>query len=118
MTTVPAWTQAEWTGRVAEPFRGDPQFWAGLAASADAVASLAAAIVAAVVLALSGDAGWALLAFVVPALLAGRAGLIGLGSSRRSREAFADRESWRAAERRAVATAFGPTLRRRRLARR
>lgn len=99
--------------RVDEPFRSDRQFWAGLAASADAVVSLVAAIGVAAVLVLTGERGWAFLPFLVPAVLAARAAVISWSSSRRSQAAFEDRRAWREAERTAVATAFVPVLRRR-----
>jgi hypothetical protein len=112
MTLLPAWTEADWTSRVDEPFRSDRQFWASLAASADAVISLVAAAAVAVVLALAGDRAWSVLPFVMPAGLAARAVWIGRSSSRRSRAAFPDRQSWRDAERTAVATSFFRALRR------
>jgi hypothetical protein len=114
MTTLPSWADADWASTVSEPFRSDRDFWASLAASADALISLAAAIAVSVVLALNGAEGWALLPFVVPAALAGRAALIGRASSRRSQAAFADRRAWRDAERTAVATGFFGALRRHR----
>lgn len=110
--TLPSWTDAEWTGRVAEPFRSDVDFWSSLAASADALITLAAAIAVAIVLMITGTGAWALLPFVVPALLAVRAALISRGSSKRSQSAFDDRRAWRDAERAAVATAFFRVLRR------
>jgi hypothetical protein len=110
--TLPSWTSAEWTGRVAEPFRSDGDFWSSLAASADALISLAVAIAIAVVLVFTGAGVWAIVPFVVPALLAVRAALIGRSSSKRSQTVFADRRAWRDAERAAVATAFFRVLRR------
>ena len=112
MTTLPSWANADWTGKVAEPFRSDGAFWSGLAASADALAVLAAAVVVSVVLVLTGVGAWSLLAFAVPAVLAVRAGLISRASSKHSQAAFADRRQWRDAERAAVATAFFRVLRR------
>lgn len=112
MTTLPSWTNASWTSTVAEPFRSDRDFWSGLAASADALVTLGAAIAISVVLALTGAGLWALLPFVVPAVLAVRATLISAASSRRNRQAFADSKQWREAERTAVATAFGKVLNR------
>jgi hypothetical protein len=114
MTTLPSWAAADWASTVSEPFRSDRDFWASLAASADALLSLAAAIAVAVVLALNGAQGWALLPFIVPAVLAGRAALSARTSARRSQAAFADRRAWRDAERTAVATGFFGALRRRR----
>jgi hypothetical protein len=110
VTTLPSWTSADWTSDVAEPFRSDGDFWSGLAASADALVTLGAAIAISVVLALTGHRLWAVIPFVVPAGLAVRAALISAASSRRSREAFADSKEWRDAERNAVATAFAKVL--------
>jgi hypothetical protein len=112
MTTLPSWTNAEWTGKIAEPFRSDRDFWSSLAASTDALIALAAAAAGAVVLAVTGAGVWSLLPFLAPALLALRAALIGRTSSKRSQAAFADRRAWRDAERAAVATAFFRVLRR------
>jgi hypothetical protein len=114
MTTLPAWTQAEWANGVAEPFRSDRAFWSGLAASADALVTLAAAIAVAVVLVLTGERIWSALPFAVPAVLTVRAALINRASSRRSQAAFEDRKAWRDAERQAVASAFFRVLGRRR----
>jgi hypothetical protein len=112
MTTLPSWTNADWASNVAEPFRSDRDFWASLAASADALISLAAAAAVAIVLVLTGERGWAFLPFIVPAVLAARAALIARASSRRSRAAFDDRRAWRDAERAAVATSFFGAVRR------
>jgi hypothetical protein len=114
MTTLPAWTDAEWTNDIAEPFRSDGEFWNGLAASADALVSLAGAIAVAVVLALTGQGAWSVLPFAFPAGLAIRAAAVSAASSRRSRSAFADKREWRDAERAAVATAFAKVVGRRR----
>jgi hypothetical protein len=114
MTTLPSWANADWASSISEPFRSDRDFWSSLAASADALISLAAAIAVGVVLALSGARAWALVPFVVPAVLAGRAALIARASSRRSQAAFPDRRAWRDAERTAVATGFFGAMRRRR----
>lgn len=114
MTTIPSWASADWAREVAEPFRSDRDFWQSLAASADALITLAVAAAVAVVLAISHETAWALLPFAFPAALAVRAALIGRASSRRSRGAFDDRRSWRDAERAAVATVFFKVLRRRR----
>ena len=114
MTTLPAWTRAEWADSVAEPFRSDSAFWSRLAASADALVTLAAAIAVAVVLAVTGEPAWSALPFAVPAVFAVRAALVGRSSSRRSREAFENRRAWRDAEREAVASAFFRVLGRRR----
>jgi hypothetical protein len=110
MTTLPSWTDADWSQQIAEPFRSDREFWNGLAASADAVIALVAAAAVAVVLALTGHALWALTPFAVPGVLAVRAGFISRSSSRRSRDQFAERQDWRDAERTAVASAFGKAL--------
>jgi hypothetical protein len=110
VTTLPSWTNADWTSNIAEPFRSDGDFWSGLAASADALVTLGAAIAISVVLALTGQGLWSLVPFAVPAGLTIRAALISGASSRRSRESFADPKEWRDAERNAVATAFGKAL--------
>lgn len=115
MTTLPSWTNADWASNIAEPFRSDRDFWKSLAASADALVSLAAAAAVAIVLVLSGERAWSFLPFVVPAVLAARAALIAKASSRRSQAAFADRRAWRDAERTAVASGFFGALRRRRV---
>jgi hypothetical protein len=115
MTTLPSWTNADWASNVAEPFRSDHDFWASLAASADALISFAAAAAVAVVLVLTGERDWSLVPFVVPAAMALRAALIAKSSSRRSRAAFEDRQAWRDAERTAVAATFLRALRRRRV---
>jgi hypothetical protein len=109
-TPRPAWASAEWTSRVAEPFRSDAGFWASLAASADALLSLVAATGSGVILVLAGEGAWSAVPFVVPAGLALRAAAIGRPSSRRSRQAFSTAREWRDAEREAVATAFGHAL--------
>jgi hypothetical protein len=106
MTALPAWTDSDWAGRVAEPFRSDRDFWSSLAASADALLALVAAIAVSVVLALHGEQLWSVVPFAVPAGLAVRAAIVGRGSSRRSRRAFPDRRTWRDAERAAVAAVF------------
>jgi hypothetical protein len=115
MTTLPSWTAADWTADVAEPFRSDGQFWSSLAASADALVTLAPAAAVAVALALTGQREWILVPFVVPAGLAVRALLIARRSSRRSRDAFESRAAWREAERTAVAKVFLRVLRRSRV---
>jgi hypothetical protein len=116
MTTLPAWTSTEWASEVAEPFRSDEEFWTSLAASADAVVTLAAAAAVSVVLVLTGEAVWAPLPFAVPAGFMVRAARVARLSSRRNRDAFADRRSWRDAERAAVAAVFFKVMRRRRSA--
>jgi hypothetical protein len=112
VTSLPSWTDAEWTSEVAEPFRSDREFWTGLAASADALVTLAAATAIAVVLALTGHPWWGIAPFVVPAGLTARATMISTASSRRSREAFASAKEWRDAERNAVAMSFTKVVRR------
>jgi hypothetical protein len=112
VTTLPSWTDAEWASDIAEPFRSDHDFWSSLAASADALVSLAAAIAIAVILVLEGERVWSFLPFLAPAGLTVRAAVVGRSSSRRNRDAFTDRRSWRDAERTAVASAFGKVLRR------
>jgi hypothetical protein len=114
MTTLPSWTDADWASDVAEPFRSDHEFWTSLAASADALISLVVAAVAAVVLALTGAHLWSVVPFAVPAALAARAAWISRSSSLRSQAAFADRDTWRDAERTAVAATFFRAVRRRR----
>jgi hypothetical protein len=106
MTTLPSWVEADWRTQIAEPFRSDEGFWVSLAASADALITLAMAVAAAVALVLAGDKGYSAVPFLVPAGLAMRAAVIGRSSSRRSRESFADHRTWRDAERGAVAATF------------
>jgi hypothetical protein len=116
MTTVPAWTRSEWAAEVAAPFRSDRDFWTSVAASADALITLAAAAAVAVALVLTHETAWALLPFAVPAWFLFRAARAARASSRRSQAAFPDRRSWRDAERAAVATVFFKVMRRRRAA--
>lgn len=110
MTTLPSWPSAEVRERVAEPFRSNDDFWSSLAASADALVTLAAAVAVGVVLAITGQRWWALAPFAVPAGLAVRAALVGRASHRQSQGSFGDRREWRDAERHAVATAFVAVL--------
>jgi hypothetical protein len=112
VTTLPSWAKEDWASGIAEPFRSDQEFWSSLAASADALVSLAAAIAIAVILVLEGQRAWSIVPFVAPAGMAVRAALISRSSSRRNRDAFNDRRTWRDAERNAVATAFLKVLRR------
>jgi hypothetical protein len=112
--TSPTWTRTDWSDDVAEPFRSDRDFWASVAASADALLATVLAAVAATALALTVGDAWPLLPFVVPAGLLVHAARCGRLSARRSRDAFAGPEQWRAAERRAVAQVFGRVLLRRR----
>jgi hypothetical protein len=103
--------------RVAEPFRSDPAFWQSVCASADAVLLLGIAVAGSVVLRLAGvGAGLAWLPFALPALFAVRAAF----SSHRFHQghlplpALVDtirgEQSWRDAERTAVAAVFGRAL--------
>jgi hypothetical protein len=108
----PSWADADWATRIGEPFRSDGRFWAGLAASTDALLSLVAAVIAAISLGAAGERAWSIVPFVVPAALIARAVAVSASSSRRSRAAFADTRTWRDAERAAVATAFVHVLRR------
>jgi hypothetical protein len=112
VTTLPSWTDADWVSGVSEPFRSDNEFWSSLAASADALVSLAAAVAIAVILVLAGQRVWSFVPFIAPAGLAVRAAIIAKSSSRRNREAFSDRQTWRDAERTAVAAVFLKVLRR------
>jgi hypothetical protein len=112
--TTPVWIRTDWSDDVAEPFRSDTDFWASVAASADAVLALLLAATAAAALAVTVGGGWPLLPFVVPAALLVRAAVCGRASARNSREAFTAEAQWRAAERRAVAQVFGRMLLRRR----
>jgi len=112
VTTLPSWASEDWAGNVSEPFRSDNEFWSSLAASADALVSLAAAIAFAVILVVAGEGAWSFVPFIAPAGLTVRAAVISRSSSRRNRDAFADRRSWRDAERTAVAAVFLKVLRR------
>ncbi|MFI5099692.1 MAG: hypothetical protein ACHQE5_04130 [Actinomycetes bacterium] len=103
--------------RVAEPFRSDPDFWRSVCASADAVVLLAVAVVGAAALRLGG-AGTVLvwLPFALPVIFLVRAAVSG-SRFRRGHEplpAVVDtvlgEQSWRDAERTAVAAAFGRAL--------
>jgi hypothetical protein len=111
---TPAWTRTDWSDDVAEPFRSDQNFWASIAASADALLATVLAAAAAVALAVTVGGGWPLLPFVVPTVLLVRAASCGRASARDSREAFTADSAWRTAERRAVAQVFGRVLLRRR----
>jgi hypothetical protein len=112
MTPLPPWTEADWASPVGEPFRSDRRFWLSLAISADAVVALAVAVVVAALLGALDERRWVILPFAVPAVLTALAVVVSSGSSRRSRQAFPDAETWRDAERAAVATAFFHVLRR------
>jgi hypothetical protein len=97
---------------VDEPFRSDPAFWSGLAASAAALLGVVGAAAAAAALALLGQAAWSVAPFAVPACLVVRAGVLSRTATRHTRPVFPQRQAWREAERRAVATAFIALLRR------
>jgi hypothetical protein len=104
-------------GGVAEPFRSDPDFWRSVGASADAVVLLAVAIAAAALLRVAGvGTVLVLLPFTLPGIFLVRAAV---SSSRfhrghRPLPAYVDtargEQSWRDAERNAVAAAFGRAL--------
>jgi len=102
---------------VAEPFRSDPEFWRSLCASADAVALLAVAVACAALLRLTG-AGTilVLVPFALPGIFLVRAAASSSRFHRRHRPlpALVDtsqgEQSWRDAERTAVAAAFGRSL--------
>jgi hypothetical protein len=111
---TPAWTRTDWSDDVAEPFRSDQNFWASIAASADALLATVLAAAAAVALGVTVGGGWPLLPFVVPVVLLLRAAWYGVVSTRDNRETFTGEAQWRAAERRAVAQVFGRVLLRRR----
>jgi hypothetical protein len=110
MAMIPSWADEDWAHQVAEPFRSDHEFWSSLAASADAVISLVAAVAVAVALRLVVAGPWALVPFLVPAGFIVRAAMA--SSSRHRREAFADQDAWRDAERAAVAASFMHVVRR------
>lgn len=103
--------------RVAEPFRSDPDFWRSVCASADAVVLLAVAVVCAVALRLAGArTGLVWLPFALPAIFLVRAAVSG-SRFHRSHRPLPDtvgtvqgEQSWRDAERSAVAAAFGRAL--------
>ena len=102
---------------VAEPFRSDPEFWRSVCASADAVVALVVAVAGAAAVRLAGaPTGLVLLPFTLPAIFLVRAAV---SSSRFHRRHMplpalvgtADGEqSWRDAERTAVAAVFGRAL--------
>ena len=91
----------QWTPRVQDPFREDPEFWASVGRSADALVALVVATVLVVVV-----SPWAAVAFVVPAALLVLSGRDARSSSARTRPQFASRIEWRNAERQAVAAAI------------
>jgi fatty acid desaturase len=111
---TPAWTRTDWSDDVAEPFRSDRNFWASIAASADALLTTMLAAAAAVALAVTVGGVWPLLPFLLPVALLIRAAWCGVASTRDSRETFTGEAQWRAAQRRAVAQVFGRVLLRRR----
>jgi len=100
---------------VAEPFRSDPRFWRSLRALLLTLAVLPLGAAAAMVLAVRVGGLAPLVPLVVAALVHGRAGVLGVQSSRRSRAAFAPgplgQRAWRNAERQAVMRGFWPALR-------
>ncbi len=110
-------TPPELGPRVAEPFRSDPEFWRSVCASADAAVLLAVAVAGAAALRLAG-AGTVLvwLPFAMPAILLVRAAVSG-SRFHRSHEPLPTvvdtvqgQQSWRDAERTAVAAVFGRAL--------
>ena len=104
---------------VAEPFRSDPEFWRSVCASADAVVLLGVAVAGSALLGLAG-AGLAWLPFVLPAIFLVRAALTGYRFHRGHAplpacvDTVRGEQSWRDAERTAVAAVFGRALVRRR----
>ena len=100
--------------RVVEPFRSDPDFWRSVCASADAVVLLAFAVVATALLRVAGgDTAFVWLPFAMPAVFLFRAAV---SSSRFHRgheplpalvDTATGEQSWRDAERPAVAAVFG-----------
>ena len=94
-----------WAANVEEPFRDDPQFWASVGRSTDALWMLVAATVLVVAL---GPVG--AIAFVVPVVLLGVSARDAHASTARTRPLFPDRHEWREAERRAVAAAIPGAL--------
>lgn len=102
---------------VAEPFRSDPQFWRSVCASADAVVLLGIAIAGSALLRLAGvGAGLAWLPFAVPAIFLFLALVSGFRFHRGHAplpalvETVRGEQSWRDAERTAVAAVFGRAL--------
>jgi len=102
---------------VAEPFRSDPEFWRSLCASADAVVLLAVAVAFAALLRLMGaDTVLVLLPFGLPGIFLVRAAVSSGRFHRRHQPlpALVDtargEQSWRDAERTAVAAVFGRAL--------
>ena len=100
---------------VAEPFRSDPEFWRSVCVSADAFVLLGMAVAGSALLGLAG-AGLAWLPLVLPAIFLVRAAV----SSYRFHRGHAPlparvdtvhgEQSWRDAERSAVAAVFGRAL--------
>lgn len=74
---------------VDEPFRSDPRFWRSLRALLLTLAVLPLGAATATVLAVRVGGLAPLVPLVVAALVLGRAGVLGVRSSRRSRAAFA-----------------------------
>jgi hypothetical protein len=102
---------------LAEPFRSDPRFWRSVCASADAVVLLAVAVAGAVVLRLSG-AGTVvvLLPFILPGIFLVQAAVSSARFHRAHQplparvDTTRGEQSWRDAERTAVAAVFGRAL--------
>lgn len=102
---------------VAEPFRSDPEFWRSVCASADAVVLLVGTVAGAALLRLAGaPTGLVMLPFTFPAIFLVRAAV---SSSRFHRghmplpthvDTARGEQSWRDAERTAVAAVFGRAL--------
>jgi len=103
--------------RVAEPFRSDADFWRSVCASADAVVLLVVAVFAAAALRFAG-AGMVLvwLPFVLPAVFLVRAAVssysfhVGHEPLPARVDTVQGEQSWRDAERMAVAAVFGRAL--------
>ena len=100
---------------VAEPFRSDPEFWRSVCASADAVVLLGMAVAGSALLGLAG-AGLAWLPLVLPAIFLVRAAVAGSRFHRGHAplptlvDTVRGEQSWRDAERTAVAAVFGRAL--------
>jgi hypothetical protein len=105
---------------VAEPFRSDPEFWRSVCASADALVLLGLAVAGSTLLGLAG-AGLAWLPLVLPATFLVQAAVAGYRFHRDHAplpavvDTVRGEQSWRDAERSAVAAVFGRALIRRRM---
>lgn len=102
---------------IAEPFRSDPEFWRSVCASADAVVALAVTVAGAAAVRLAGaPTGLVLLPFTLPAIFLVRAAVSSFRFHRGHQPlpALVDsahgEQSWRDAERTAVAAVFGRAL--------